>query len=446
MNVLQGYLTIPFMKIIGVSEIAVRLPQLILACISLFVFYLLLREVFSYKTALLGLGLLVISPWHIMMSRWALESNMAPAFLLLGLYFLIKGITDNKFFVFSAISYGISLYAYSITWLVVPITILGSGIYIIKSKQKINLKYIIASCILLFLFALPFILFLLINKGIIPEIKTEMFSVPKLVEMRSGEISITNLISLDTYKNFFNIFVRQTDYLIWNTTKGFGMFYKISIPFIIIGLIKLIKTSISKARNKEFCYETIIIIGMICSIIACLLITKLNINKANCLHFYTLILLTIGVREIFVACNKYKVIPIAILSSYVLLFVAFCIFYFGSYNKQVSINFHNGIGEAINYVKAQNYDEVCIDMDIPYSQVLFYDKTPIKVFKDTVEYYNYPSSFLDIKQFSNYRFGINYDNLELYKIYIIPKHMKGLFLDAGFETIEFGECAIARKN
>lgn len=446
MNVLQGYLTIPFMKLIGVTEIAVRLPQLIFACISLAVFYLLMKKIFSCKTALLGLSLLVISPWHIMMSRWALESNLAPSFLLLGLYFLIKGIEKNKYLVFSAISYGISLYAYSITWIVVPLTIITCGIYIINLKQKISLKYIIISCIILFLFALPLILFLLVNKGIIPEITTKIFSVPKLIEMRSGEISISNLFSLNTYKNFFNVFIMQRDGLIWNSTSTFGMFYKISIPFVFVGMIKVIITSITKFKNKQLCYETIILLGMISSVITCLLISSLNINKANCLHFYTLIMITIGLKETLIFFKKNIIIPKAILFSYVVLFILFCTSYFGNYNKEIATVFDAGLRNAINYVKENKYEEICIDSSILYSKVLFYDKTSTTNFKDTVEYSNYPSQFLEVRKFGNYKFGIDYNNLDLYRVYIIPKSIKMLFLNNGYEIITFEECAVAYKS
>ena len=47
MNVLESYLAIPFMKLFGPSVITLRLPQLLLSCISLFVFYLLLKETFT---------------------------------------------------------------------------------------------------------------------------------------------------------------------------------------------------------------------------------------------------------------------------------------------------------------------------------------------------------------------------------------------------------------
>lgn len=49
MNVLESYLAIPFMKLFGTSVITLRLPQLVLSCVSLPVFYLLMRKIFSEK-------------------------------------------------------------------------------------------------------------------------------------------------------------------------------------------------------------------------------------------------------------------------------------------------------------------------------------------------------------------------------------------------------------
>lgn len=175
MNVLESYLAIPFMKLFGPSVVTVRLPQLLLSLISLPVFYLLLRTVFSERTALTGLALLAVSPWHIMLSRWGLESNLAPSLLLIGLYFLIRGVSENKYLILSAAAYGISLYSYAITWLVVPLTLLLCGGYILFSGRRPALRYLLISGALLFILALPLILFLLVNTGLIPEISAGFF-------------------------------------------------------------------------------------------------------------------------------------------------------------------------------------------------------------------------------------------------------------------------------
>lgn len=445
MNALESYLAIPFMKLFGCSIITLRLPQLILSCLSLPVFYMLIKRIYSYKTALLGLFLLIISPWHIMLSRWGLESNLAPALLLIGFYFFIRGINQNKYFIFAAIIYGISLYSYSITWVVVPLTIVVCGLYIIFTKQRLSFTYIIISGIILFVFAIPLILFLLVNKGIISEISTVYFSIPKLLFMRSSEISINNLFLPQSYYNFFNVFLNQSDGLIWNSTDKFGLFYKISSPFIIIGAIKIITTTVKSTQKRVFTYEAFIVLGMLSSILTCLLIANLNVNKSNSLHFFTLILLTVGIKETFVIFKNYLIVPKAIVCIYALFFIFFSSFYFGSYNEQISNSFRYGVQDAVKYVKNHNYDNICVDSSIYYPQILFYDQTPNDVFKKTVKYSNYPSAFLNVKEFGNYKFGIDYYNLEDDKVYITSNDKKDVFISNGYNVVEFKNYLVASK-
>ena len=465
MNVLESYLAIPFMKLFGPSAVTVRLPQLLLSLISLPVFYLLLRTVFSERTALTGLALLAVSPWHIMLSRWGLESNLAPSLLLIGLYFLIRGVSQNKYLILSAAAYGISLYSYAITWLVVPLTLLLCGGYILFSGRRPALRYLLISGALLFILALPLILFLLVNTGLIPEISAGFFSVPKLPAMRSGEISLKNLLSADSYVNLFSVFVKQDDGLIWNSAGGFGLFYPISLPFILLGGAKLfagaagaVKKRARELRNGDrrssasgaFDPRVLIVLGMISSVFVCLLIRGLNINKANSLHFYTLIFLTAGVRE---ACVMFKnrafvrsFLRSAVICAYAVCFGLFCLFYFGSYNGLVSGSFGHGLQEAVEYVKERDFDRVCVGSGIYYSQILFYDQTPAEVFSSTVEYTNYPSEFLDVSGFGDYEFGIDYGDLRSGRAYIAGIGEKYEFTGRGYEVIEFGDYIVAYET
>lgn len=444
MNVLESYIAIPFFKLFGCSVTTFRLPQLIFSCISLPFFYLLLKKAFDPKTALLGLSLLVISPWHIMISRWGLESNLAPAFLLIGFYFFIKGIYKNKYWIVSAIIYGLSLYSYSITWIVVPLTILVCSIYLFINKQKISLRYVLISVIILFVFALPLILFLLVNTGFISEISNSFISIPELSKIRLSEISISNLFLPKTYYNLFNILINQHDGLIWNSIFDFGLFYKISLPFIILGAVKITSVALCQIKLKKFCIEVIFLLGMSCSLFTCLLIENLNVNKANSLHFYTLIMLTIGIKEAFSIFKKYIIIKKTILFSYAAAFIFFFSFYLSDYNNQISYDFRSGLEDAVQFAK-QIPSDICLDSSIYYSQILFYDQTPTDVFLNTVEYSNYPSAFLHVKKFSNYEFGIDLENLDPEKVYIITNDMEYVFLKADFKTETFENYSVAYK-
>lgn len=95
-NALYSYLMMPFIKILGLNMLSLRLPMSIVGCISLIVLYLLLKEIKDEKTALIGVAFFAICPWHIMKSRWGLESNLFPELVLLATYFMILSLKREK--------------------------------------------------------------------------------------------------------------------------------------------------------------------------------------------------------------------------------------------------------------------------------------------------------------------------------------------------------------
>ena len=86
---------LPFVALLGLNVFSVRLPMAIVGCISLLVVYKLLKK-HGEKITIIGLLFFAIAPWHIMKSRWGLESNIFPDLVLWGTYFIISGINIKK--------------------------------------------------------------------------------------------------------------------------------------------------------------------------------------------------------------------------------------------------------------------------------------------------------------------------------------------------------------
>src|SRR5574344_1679999 len=102
------YLALPFIKIIGLTPLAVRLPNLILSVLTiLFLYKLILLLSKSNALALLSAVVLTLSPWHIHFSRGAWESSAALSFIVIGTYFFFKSIQEKflKNFTLFAIFY-----------------------------------------------------------------------------------------------------------------------------------------------------------------------------------------------------------------------------------------------------------------------------------------------------------------------------------------------------
>ncbi len=119
---LYAYLTIPFIYVLGLSIVAVRLPAALLSIFTVYITYLLVKELFTFSKsgrpydkerllhewyALATAFLLAISPWHIYLSRLGYPANAGLSFFIFSVYFLAKKnfVTAMVFFVLSAMSY-----------------------------------------------------------------------------------------------------------------------------------------------------------------------------------------------------------------------------------------------------------------------------------------------------------------------------------------------------
>lgn len=140
------YLDIPFVKLLGLNVLSARLPGVIAGILSVFLIYLLVRELFGKeRLAIISSFLLAISPWHIHFSRGGWEVNVATTFMLAGVWLFVKS-AKNKFnlksLVLSAIIFAASLYTYHAERVVVPLLLLSLAVIYWK-QVKANFKNIL---------------------------------------------------------------------------------------------------------------------------------------------------------------------------------------------------------------------------------------------------------------------------------------------------------------
>lgn len=444
MNVLESYLMIPFIAMFGLETWVIRLPQLIMAIITLVVVYLLMKRLFNEKAGLISMFILAVVPWHIMLSRWGLESNLAPAFLVLGLLFFIKGMDKQVFYIVSAIMYGLSLYAYATIWPFVPVIILLEIIYAAyKKKANIN-KYTIISCIVLAVMALPLFLFLLVNKGYIDEIRLGFISIPKLLYMRSGEISLQNIP--DNFKNIWNIMLNQTDGLVTNVYKDYGIFYKITLVLFVVGMVFVIYNVIKNFKSKNEVPQILLLIQFIAGFLLTLMVT-VNVNRANSLMIPVILIAAYGLYEIL-ELTSYKFIYIAA-AAYLWLFGNFIQGYFQLYNEEAGYAFCTGLEEAMDFAmdNTSSNSKIYITPSASHSRIMFYSKIPVDEYIDTVVYNNYPSAFMSAGSFGRFCMDFDlYNNLDTAGVYILDTGVDtGYLVQSGFKVNQFGYYIVAYK-
>ena len=182
-----------------------------------------------------------------MKSRWGMECNIFPDIILLATLLLVIGIKNKKAIlqILSFILLGISAYSYAASYLFLPIFVIGVLVFLIIKKQ-ISIKNAIIYLGIVFIITLPLIIYLIINTFDLNQIEIFGITIPKLKVNRYEEMStiFSGNIWVNCVDNLLatiRLMLIQSDGLQWNSLPEHGLFYFISIPFLILGIYKSIK-------------------------------------------------------------------------------------------------------------------------------------------------------------------------------------------------------------
>lgn len=148
------YLLVPFIKLLGLSAWAVRLPSAIAGVLAVYLTYLIGRKLYREDVGLWAALLLAVSPWHLLLSRPGFEASVALTLVLAGIYFFLRFNLESKIYLLisSALAFGLAPHTYNSAKLVVPLLVL----YLIwQTRLYRQLKHLFILLIILALFAAP---------------------------------------------------------------------------------------------------------------------------------------------------------------------------------------------------------------------------------------------------------------------------------------------------
>lgn len=257
--------------------------------------------------------------------------------------------------------------------------------------------------------------------------------------MREGEISLRNLISIPNLVRVLCLVMGIGDDRGWNTFLYYGMYYLISVPFIVIGFLGLVKLGYQQVKERKIDAKSAMWIGTVCSGLVVMLVYHVNINKGNHIHFYIIILIALGIETVVNKfSNRRKHISLALVVMYSISVWSFSSSYFNRFNE-INIEYsRDGVMECVDYVNRKDFATINVDGSVHYPYILYFDETPVHDFIETRVYTNFPDYFLDVQSFTKYTFGINYDSLDNYDAYIVPTKKVPEFPEKFFEHEEFG--------
>lgn len=444
MSVGNSILMIPFIAVFGRHTWVFRLPQAIVGIATLAAVEKIVKETIDEETALWAMFLLAINPWHILMSRWGLDCNLAPGFLIFGLLFFVKGIKNERYYLLSALFYGLSLYCYATIWPVVPLLVLLQGIYLLYVKKAKITKWTVTSGILLGILAIPAFLFLLVNKGIISEIVTPWLSIPRLAVMRDGEVSLWGMPG--KVKNLLSILINEYDGCYWNSTEQYGLYYKCFLVFAVIGLLYCIKSVYKSLKTRN--YDGYVLLGiqfLVAFGLGCLI--YVNANRINCIHISIIMFMAVGIcRTLRLLRKEIKYIPEVTVAAFGVLFLLFEHFYFGIYAKNIGILFQDGMEQAVRYAEslADEGEMIYVGEEIQYPKIMAFSELSPEEYRETVQYTNYPAAFLDVSQCGKYAFNIPLEGNDGIYIIDLSKQSESC-VDMGYTVEQFGNMAVVYK-
>lgn len=387
-NAFYAYLLIPLIALRGLSIGTIRLPMMLSGILSLPLVYFAGKQLYDTKYALIVMFLMAISPWHIINSRWAVESNIFPFIFLVGFVCLLKAGQDNRWFIPASICFASCLYAYGTAYVAIPVFMALSLPAIIFSK-KIKFNYLASGLLIFFLLSLPIALFIVINTFNLETVHIGIFTIPRLpVEARYRSLAAVfgdnpfsaisnNLIIMS------NLLWKQKDDFIWNFVEPFGYFYKLTFPLIIIGTIYLI---ISFKNLKETAFEHWLLFSWVIASVFIGIIHPVNLTRINLIFTPILFCLAICLIE-FNKHIKYFM-PIALIS----LFVGFIFFtkaYHGNdYKMRASEAFNAGIIPAMEYANKNNGEIICVTEQTRFAYIytLYVEKFHPSEYLNTIEW------------------------------------------------------------
>ncbi|EKD53321.1 MAG: hypothetical protein ACD_61C00071G0009 [uncultured bacterium] len=259
------YVTVPFIKLFGLTELGTRLPVAVFSALNVFLFWILIsRFIFSNKSAelsYLATFIFTLSPWLVPFSRSGFEAITALSFLLLNLIFTFRWRRSEKisdFFLMVIFAY-FSAITYHSTKIVVPLL----NLFIIFAnyrffKSSITSWYSNKKNSLFFIsFALFFITVFFVKNFILGSGGTRagMTLLTKDYDYTNGILPfisghplswLTSAVGLISfwYKRFLeyfspNFYLSDGLGLATPGHPGQGVIYMIEYPFLIIGSLLL---------------------------------------------------------------------------------------------------------------------------------------------------------------------------------------------------------------
>lgn len=418
-NLLYAYFLVPAIALGGLSPFTVRLPMLIAGILTLPLVYLIGRRTAGGKFGLISMFLLAISPWHILLSRWGLDANILPFIFSIGFLFLLRSMTDNKWFMPAMLFLALCLYAYGTAYVAVPLFVL-CALPVLMGINKAGWQKLLPGLVVFVLACAPIGLFLLVNARHWESIHLGPITIPELpVRPRYEAVSVLfreNLLSnlVQKLSGLLNLLWFQVDGHAYNAFEPFGYFYKYTLPVAILGAVLLIPFRKPGRSSERILMLAWLGVGLILGILQ-----PVNINRINLL--FIPLIFCVAYVLLWVADRSTPALMIAV-AVFMTAFSFFTADYHGAqYRSAAGRDFFTGLLPAINFASQQGDKNICVTdaVNEPYIYVLFSQHLNPSVYLKDIVYLNPRAAAGQVRQLGRFSFGLDNCPQDAHTVYVL---------------------------
>ncbi len=430
------YLTVPFVALFGLDELAVRLPSALFGTLTVLLTYFLVQELFRrskidnreiQRTALLASALLAVSPWHINLSRAGFEANIALFFVVLGIYTIFVASRKPKIWTVAWLPFIAAIYTFNSARYFVPLFgLVLCGVFwkMIRENRK---QFIIGALIASVAIA-PILPHLVSKEARLRFTEVNIFTDSSVVVTANERIAYdgNSLLGKFLHNRRFGYALSYLRHFADNlqpsflfvegdgnpkfSTRVVGQLYIIEAPLLAIGMLSLF------AIESRIAW--ILLIWLVLAIIPAATARETPhalriLNTLPTWYIFIAFGLTLIIQVSTDSIKKYKNLLRVIVIGIAVVLYSFCIGYYlhnyyAHYAMKYSGEWQYGYREGIQFAKtiSNNYDTIYISSTIgrPYMYTLFYTQYDPNVFMKIQDAFFDSVGFYHVKGFGKYRF------------------------------------------
>ena len=382
---IYGYLTLPFIALGGLTAAMFRLPMLIGGILSLFLMWKIGATAAGRGFALLLLLLLSLNSWHLMASRWGLDTNLLPFLLLLSVYFLSR--PDRGRLLIQAIAIAVlalSVYASVLAYAFAPLFLVLVLAWL-RLNRLADWRRLLALAALAGLVALPIMLLVIINSFGLDTISVWGVSIPRYTGQPPRYETVNLLLGGDWSSFLANVpslaalLLGSGDGRIDNALPGFGALPPLAILLSLVGLAVVLY----RAKVHQDYGVHLLLAAWFAAALLTALTTEAWIHRINALWLPALYLMAVG---IFFIGRHRRFALYALTAAYVAYGSVFVYQYFQNYADRAAAVFHRDLAAALERaVSAAGAETIYVSNQQHYPGIyaLFYTPPPPREYLDT---------------------------------------------------------------